>query len=80
MYKSEEKNAGNTTAVFPILLCLCNLGITYSLKSFNLEVQDTIHKVTKKVLYSSMLLKYTSEYTFAKYTYIYFQFKRQLFL
>ena len=79
MHKSEKKNAGNIPAVFPMFLCLCDLGITYSLKSFNLEIQGTIQKVTKRVLYSSMLLKYTSKYTFTKYTYIYFQFKRYFF-
>ena len=59
MNKSEKKNFGNVVAVFPIFLCLCDLGITYSLKPFNLKIHDTIQKVTKRVLYSSMLRKYT---------------------
>ena len=62
---------------FPKFLCLCDLRITYSLKSFNSEIQGTIQKVTKRVPYSSMLWQYTSNYTFIKYAYIYFQFERQ---
>ena len=35
---------------FPRFLCLCELGVTYSLKPFVLEIQDTIQSNKKGTL------------------------------